>query len=62
MSQIPSLIAANTLPQLAIPLIESSSLPSGTNASRPGQHQSPRLLPQDSVTISSESAALQTKV
>lgn len=57
MSQISALVAANNLPQLAIPLIEAASQPRGGSAS---QLQSPQSTIQDTVTISPEAAALQS--
>ncbi|MCA9473214.1 MAG: hypothetical protein MRJ96_07140 [Nitrospirales bacterium] len=55
MSQISALVAANSLPQLALPLIEAA----GQANAGAAQLQSPQAKPQDTVTISPEAAALQ---
>lgn len=55
MSQISALVAANSLPQLALPLIEAASQ-SGSST----QFHSTPSKSQDTVTISSEATALQS--
>ena len=55
MSQISALIAANSLPQLALPLIEAASQTNGASISL----QATTSRSQDTVTISPEAAALQ---
>ncbi len=55
MSQISTLVAANSLPQLALPLIEAAAQGGASTA----QLQAPQAQPQDTVTISAEAAALQ---
>ena len=56
MSQISALVAANSLPQLALPLIEAAGHQGNTGAA---QVQTPQAQPQDTVSISPEAAALQ---
>ena len=55
MSQISALVAANSLPQLALPLIEAA----GQGNTGAAQVQTPQAQPQDTVSISPEAAALQ---
>ena len=55
MSQISALIAANSLPQLALPLIDAAAQGSASGT----QLQSHQVKPQDTVSISAEAAALQ---
>ena len=57
MSQISALIAANSLPQLATPLIDAAAQQGG-NPANSGKVQSPSSQSQDSVSISSEASAL----
>ena len=55
MSQISTLVAANSLPQLALPLIEAA----GQSNTGVAQVQTPQGHPQDTVSISPEAATLQ---
>lgn len=59
MSEITALVAANTLPELALPLIESASVQGGAGSANHAQLQAPST--QDSVTISPEASALQKR-
>lgn len=60
MGQIESLLAANALPKIALPLLEAANLQQTQPAQTPPQSPSVSNT-QDTVTISPEAAALQDK-